>query len=136
MAIGWLNMLKLVPWTDVVKNAPVVADGAKKLWSSVAKKPAVPDPVVVPEPASPSADALSISALKARLGAAEQATAGLQKQMLESSELIKALAEQNIQLVERVEVNRRRLLWVAAATVLTAVVAAISLTVALMDGAG
>ena len=138
MAIGWLTVLKMVPWTDVVKNAPVVADGAKKLWSTVAKKPAVPDPnVVVPEPPvhSPAAEAPSIGALRARVTAAETAAAGLQQQLLESTELIKNLAEQNIQLVERVEANRIRVLWLAAFTAVTAVVAAIGVTLALVEGA-
>ena len=29
MAIGWLTILKTVPWTEVISNAPKVADGAK-----------------------------------------------------------------------------------------------------------
>ena len=36
--IGWLAVLQLVPWSDVIKNAPKAADGAKKLWQSVRKK--------------------------------------------------------------------------------------------------
>lgn len=41
MAAGWLTVLKMVPWGDVIENAPKVAQGAKKLWSSVGKKPVV-----------------------------------------------------------------------------------------------
>ncbi|MDP3225514.1 MAG: hypothetical protein Q8M96_20455, partial [Rubrivivax sp.] len=40
MAIGWMTVLKLVPWGDVIKNAPAVAEGARKLWDS-RKTPAV-----------------------------------------------------------------------------------------------
>ena len=40
MAIGWLAVLKMVPWSDVIENAPKVASGAKKLWNSVGKKSA------------------------------------------------------------------------------------------------
>ena len=40
----------------------------------------------------------------------------LHGQMLASSELIKELAEQNAQLVKRIEANRKRTLWLAAAT--------------------
>ena len=40
----------------------------------------------------------------------------LNQQMLASSELIKELAEQNAQLVKRIEANRKRTLWLAAAT--------------------
>ena len=40
MAIGWLTVLQSVPWSDVVRNAPKVAAGAKKLWDNVANKSA------------------------------------------------------------------------------------------------
>ena len=40
----WLHVLKTVPWTQVIKNAPVVADGARKLWQAVGNKPAAPAP--------------------------------------------------------------------------------------------
>jgi len=40
MAIGWLTVLSHVPWTEVINNAPKVAEGAKKLWKSVSGKSA------------------------------------------------------------------------------------------------
>jgi len=39
MPVPWLTVLQNVPWSDVIKNAPKVADGARKLWQSVGKKP-------------------------------------------------------------------------------------------------
>jgi hypothetical protein len=42
MAIGWLTVLKMVPWGEVIENAPKVAIGAKKLWDKVGRKPATP----------------------------------------------------------------------------------------------
>jgi hypothetical protein len=44
------------------------------------------------------------------------ATADLHQQMVESSALIKSLAEQNAQLIQRVEVNRKRVLLLALLT--------------------
>jgi hypothetical protein len=38
MAIGWLSVLQLVPWGEVISNAPKVAESAKKLWQVVGKK--------------------------------------------------------------------------------------------------
>ena len=35
MAISWLSVLQAVPWSDVISNAPKVAEGARKLWKSV-----------------------------------------------------------------------------------------------------
>lgn len=34
MAIGWLTILKSVPWAEVISNAPKVAEGARKLWNA------------------------------------------------------------------------------------------------------
>ena len=38
MAIPWLSVLKMVPWSEVISNAPKVAEGAKKLWTAVSRK--------------------------------------------------------------------------------------------------
>ena len=122
MAIGLLTVLKLVPWSDVIQNAPLVADGAKKLWGAVGKKTPVPaaaasaDSVLTPE-------LQTGAALQARLAAMEEATNELQQQMLASSELIKALAEQNTQLIQRAEVNRLRLLALAGVTAIAIITA-------------
>lgn len=117
MAIGWMAVLKMVPWTDVISNAPVIADGAKKLWNTVARKSPSPAPsdAVAQSALSPGADA--IATLQARLAAVEATALDLHQQMLASSELIKALADQNAQLIRRAEVHRVRLVrlaWVTA----------------------
>ena len=123
--MGWMTVLKLVPWTEVIKNAPGVADGAKSLWDSVGRKPgAVPDGVRGPDAAQRAleADAPLAAVLQARLDDADAAIATLHEQMQASSTLIKALADQNTELVARVELNRRRVLWLGAAVVGLAVV--------------
>ena len=45
------------------------------------------------------------------------ATAELHQQMFESSALIQSLADQNAQLVQRIELNRKRLLVLVLVTV-------------------
>ena len=103
MAINLLTVLKFVPWKDVISNAPAVAEGAKKLWGSVARKPAQPvNSVLVPTgPQTP---------IEARVAALEQAGAEWQEQLRASTELLTTLAEQNAQLVRRIDQNRR-LIW-------------------------
>lgn len=130
MAIGWLTVLKLVPWTDVIKNAPQVADGAKKLWQSVGNKPP-PSAETMGTVVRLTPEGQAIAALQARLLTLENATQNLHEQMLASSELIKSLAEQNTQLIRRAEVNRLRLLWLASVTAVVAVIAVIGLTLSL-----
>ena len=115
MALGWFSLLKTVPWTEVIATAPLVAQGAKKLWDSVAKKapPAAAPPAA---PVLPTHD-LVVAQLQARILALEATSAELHTQMRTSSELIQALATQNTELVQRVEANRVRLRWVSAVLV-------------------
>ena len=126
MAIGWLTVLKMVPWSDVISNAPVVADGAKKLWKAVGKKPVTPAPSASPV-AQMMPESKALALLQAQIVALEATTADLHSQMLASSELINALAEQNTQLVKRVEANRTRVLWLAAVTLVLAITLAAKL---------
>ncbi len=131
MAIGWLTVLQSVPWTDVVRNAPKVATGAKKLWNAVAKKPLPTSGTVLDAQMALSPEAQAISALAARIHELETATADLQNQMVASSELINALAEQNTQLVFRIETLRIRL-WLVGALAAASLVAAVTTALVLI----
>jgi hypothetical protein len=115
MAIGWLTVLQSVPWSDVVRNAPKVAVGAKKLWNSVGKKPPSVAHPADEMPAAFAPGVQSVSALALRLRALEADAADLQSQIVTSSEVIKALADQNTQLIIRVDTLRIRMLWLAGA---------------------
>lgn len=132
MAIGWLTLLQSVPWTDVVRNAPKVAAGAKKLWNSVGKKPPLNANPAIDAQAALSPDAQAVSALASRILELETVAADLQSQMIASSELIKALAEQNTQLILRTETLRIRMGWLAAALLAVGLVAAASMVLVLM----
>jgi len=131
MAIGWLTVLKSVPWGEVISNAPKVAEGAKKLWNVVSKKspsPGMPPPGArAPVPPDPQA----VAKLQSQLAQLEASVNDLHSQMLASSELIKALADQNTQLIRRIELNRVRVLWLAGVTAAVAIVAVCSLIAAL-----
>jgi hypothetical protein len=123
MALGWLMVLQSVPWSEVIANAPKLADGAKKLWNAVAGKPALPEQPASDGQAAVSPTSPALAALEARTIALEATVADLHGQMLASSELIKALAEQNAQLVKRIEANRIRMLWLTATTGMLAIAA-------------
>jgi len=125
MAIPWLLVLRSVPWTEVIRNAPKVADGARKLWSSVAGSSAT-SPVASARQGQSvvrSPEERSLAGLEARVLELEDTVADLHAQMLASSEVIKALAEQNTQLIARVEANRVRALWMISATAVVGVIA-------------
>lgn len=132
MAIGWLTILKSVPWTEVISNAPKIADGAKKLWGAVGKKSHAPrgqTDQASPDLEQGASPALEIARLEQRIQALESAATDLHEQMLESSELIKALAEQNAQLIRRAELSRVRIAWLTVATAIVGVIAVVGLLV-------
>ncbi len=131
MAIGWIALLKTVPWVDVIATAPAVADGAKKLWNAVARKP---PPVQAPTEAKPSGLSLeteAVAQLQARLAALEKTASELHDQMLASSALIKELADQNTALIKRAEANRVRLFWLSGAVVFVGVLAVLGVALLL-----
>jgi hypothetical protein len=132
MAIPWLAVLQSVPWTDVINNAPKVADGAKKLWSAIGRKSPAPEVKVPNEHSSISPESGTINALQAQLAAVEASVADLHEQMLASSELIKSLAEQNTQLIKRIELNRVRVVWLTGVVVISCIVAITSFVLTLI----
>jgi hypothetical protein len=127
MAIGLMTVLKIIPWVDVIRNAPVVADGAKKLWSTVGKKTPLQEMPESRQSSSPTTEPQAIGMLQARLTAMEATTSDLHQQMLASSALITSLAEQNSELIKRVEANRVRVLWLSLVTLISGALAVASL---------
>ncbi|HEY0841475.1 hypothetical protein [Methylotenera sp.] len=122
MAIGWLTLLKAVPWAEVAKKAPEVAESAKKLWNTIAKNPSNPDIKVETENHLFSSQDQEVKWLKERLAANEAAYADLHNQILASAELIRVLADQNTQLINAVELNRKRLVRLAVLTIIVGIV--------------
>ena len=131
MAIPWLAVLQAVPWADVIKNAPKVAEGAKKLWSAVNKKSSAQNSAVNSAGSTPASADEAIALLQQRVAAMEIAASELHGQMLASAELLKSLAEQNAQLVRRIEENRNRLVWFATVMLVTGIVAVFGLVLLL-----
>jgi len=134
MAIGWLTVLQNVPWTDLLRNAPQIADGAKKLWKSVARQPGDDSAAVAGTHSGTRGTAnTDAAALAAQVHALERHVADLHQQMLQSSALIQSLADQNAQLIARIDTDRRRARrWLAVVAVLAPLLGA---TLALWLGA-
>jgi len=128
MPIPWLAVLQSVPWSDVLSNAPKVADGAKKLWKTIGKKSPVSTTDATDESPSLAPEAQSISTLHARLLKMEAGQVELHNQMFDSSELIKALAEQNALLIARADAMRVRVFRMQVAIAVVAIIAITGLT--------
>ncbi|HVL46684.1 MAG TPA: hypothetical protein VM407_17885 [Acidovorax sp.] len=104
MAAGWVAALKLVPWGDVIEATPQILQAAKKLLGTTQKGNAdaaagAPEGDAGGVPAMPVA--LQLQHLRDRV-------AQLEQEQQESAVLIQSLAEQNAQVVQAVEVLRRR----------------------------
>ena len=127
MAIPWLAILSNVPWKDVIDNAPKVADGAKKLWKSVAKKSGPSEPANTSVKPAHSSEEQTIASLDTRVIELKNEVAALHDQMLASSEIIEALAEQNTQLIKSIEIFRGRVLRLGLLTVALSLVALLAL---------
>jgi hypothetical protein len=125
MSISLLGAVKAVPWGDVLAAAPGVVQGANALWDRVAKKRPKGDAAPAPNPAAAGAPA------DVRIAALELSVVELQKEALASSQLIRSLAEQNVQLVSEIEVLRMRSRVLLAAGVVLSVGLAASLYFAL-----
>lgn len=115
MAVPWLVVLQNIPWKDVIVNAPKVADEAKKLWTTIKREPgsAQTETSAASEPAEKAVhdaeDTPQVIKLQQKTAQLERAVDDLHTQLLESSALIKALADQNEVLVKHIEINRSRL---------------------------
>jgi hypothetical protein len=117
---GWLTVLKVVPWADVISAAPKVASGARKLWDA-ARKPAPAEAAPgAPPPADPAV------ALAARLDQTDAALDDLRGKLLSATELIATLADQNEQLIARIDAMRVRMLWLSVASGVAVVVAIVA----------
>lgn len=111
MAAGTLfTVLANIPWGQVVDNAPKVAEGAAKLWSSVTRRRQSAEQAEASETTTPPGRPLTeAEQLRQQVQRLEASVRDIEAQMQASTELIKSLAEQNTQLVAGIELNRRRL---------------------------
>jgi hypothetical protein len=122
MATGLITVLSNVPWSDVIRHAPQVAEGARKLWDRARGKPPVAEVSAAPTPAvTPEQQALA--ALEARTVALQAAVADLQSQMTESAKLIQELADLNEQMIQHLQAQDRRLRWLGVASTVLGLVA-------------
>ncbi|HAV35354.1 MAG TPA: hypothetical protein DCX52_03180 [Massilia sp.] len=132
MAVAWLKVLKAVPWSDVIAAAPQVANGARKLWDTVGRKQGAPG--AMGEEAIMPAQAMGddgVALLAAHIEQQDVAIAQMHNQLREASKLITELADQNAQLIAKMEAARGRLQVVGVIAAAGLVVAFVSLVLVL-----
>ncbi|KQQ93669.1 hypothetical protein [Massilia sp. Leaf139] len=126
MAGAWLRVLKSVPWGEVIAAAPQVANSARRLWDTVGGKGVATPNTELDEAVAhmPLDDGMALIA--AQVERQDIALAQLQGQVREASKLIAELADQNAQLVAKLQAARERLTLIgftAAGSIVLAVVA-------------
>lgn len=124
--MAWLSILKLIPWMDVIYNAPALAKNAKKFWKAVARETSAMPSVQATANTGAKEDE-TLYALQTQVHSMQTAVLHLQQQMLESSQLMKTLADQNAQLARRVLFSRIALLCITAVLALLAIAIALKL---------
>lgn len=125
MAASWWKVLKTVPWSEVIHAAPQVATGARRLWDTVARRSGTMPPGPIIDEIEPQEDVFGI--VMARLDKNETTVGELRGQMLSASELIANLADQNAQLIAKMDLIRTRMLWLGVATGVSSLLALIAL---------
>jgi uncharacterized coiled-coil protein SlyX len=131
MAANWIKMLKAVPWSEVLAAAPQVAGGARRLWETVGRKGGPLPEMDLGEAMAHAPIDEDIALLAARIEQQDAAIGQLHGQVREASKLIAELADQNAQLIARLEAARERLKVVGVVAAGSALLAVISLAVAL-----
>ena len=131
MATGWWSVLKTVPWSEVINAAPQVASGARRLWDTVARKSGpgsvgAAGPIIDEEPVEDVFGTLVL-----RVEKNESTLLDLRTQMLQASEIIANLADQNAQLIAKMELARTRMLWLGVATGVSGILALVALALIL-----
>jgi uncharacterized coiled-coil protein SlyX len=132
MAGAWLKVLKSVPWSEVLAAAPQVANGARRLWDTVGRK-GVPEPdMEFDETVTSMPVDDGIAMLAARVEQQDVAISQLHGQVREASKLIAELADQNAELIARLEAARERLTLVGVVAAGSGVVAILALILVLV----
>lgn len=129
--------LALIPWPEVIKAAPAIAKKASELLGGFNNRKSggtASGPSGSPESAkqiSTTALELKVVKLETRIGDIKREVDSLDEKMMESSQLIKELADQNAQLITRVDQNRKQIFWLGVAVVVAGVGVLATLVLAL-----
>ena len=97
MAFGWITVLKIIPWKDVLENAPHIAKAAKNLYAG--RKDNTSSGTV--DSSVPTSDSENKKNMNFHLHEIEREVSDL-------NSVVRSLAKQNVRIVEAIEVLRIR----------------------------
>lgn len=102
--ISWRTALKFIPWQNVLQAAPSVLNGAKQLWQGTRPHVNVSAPIAD----IPDITTDPVGNLKARVLQLEKTSYDTSMQTAQAADVVKALAEQQQQLVSEITKLRIR----------------------------
>ena len=106
MAFGWITALKIIPWKDVLENAPHIVKAAKNLYAGTRTDTSFSSETS--DPPAFTTDSAKTESPGLRLHRIERKILELNDEQESSVELIRSLAKQNVRIVEAIEVLRLR----------------------------
>ncbi len=128
MAAGWWTVLRTVPWNEVISAAPQVANGARRLWDTVNRnRQGMPDgPMgMAPVMAGQEDDVFDVLIRSVERNDAE--ITDLRNQMRSASEIIANLADQNAQLIAKVDAQRQKMTRMGVTAALSGLLSVVAL---------
>ena len=99
MAFGWITVLKIIPWKDVLENAPHIAKAAKSLYAGTKNNTSFSSKAV--DSSTFTSDSENKENRNFRLHKIE-------REILDLNNVVRSLAKQNVRIVEAIEVLRIR----------------------------
>ena len=130
-AAGWLKMLKAVPWSEVIAAAPQLAGSARRLWETAARRGVPEHGIDLGEAMAHAPIDEDIAILAARIEQQDATIVQLHGQVRDATKVITELADQNAQLVARMQSARERLTTITVVAAGSALLSVISLAIVL-----
>jgi hypothetical protein len=99
MAFGWITVLKIIPWKDVLENAPHIAKAAKSLYAGTKNNTSF---------SSEAADSSTFTSDSENKESRDFRLHKIEREILDLNNVVRSLAKQNVRIVEAIEVLRIR----------------------------
>jgi hypothetical protein len=106
VAFPWMAAFRTIPWTEVIRAAPSIVQGAKDMLHARNRESGFQAEEPLRE--KPASESGALAGLAKRVHTLERRVFELGQELIASAEVIRSLAEQNARLVESVEILRVR----------------------------
>ncbi|OAM51478.1 hypothetical protein A7981_08240 [Methylovorus sp. MM2] len=126
-----VTLLQVVPWVDLITNAPKIALKAKEFWNTVQNKPTITPEGVIENKSRFNLEAQKTFAFEARIDALETQLAEQHKDILTSAALLNELATQNAAQVQRINLYQTKLKHLGILTIVMSILAVTSFIIAI-----